>query len=437
MRKYNTCLWNHTFAALLGGLLLASAAGAGAADNGPQFAGFSAKVSGDIYGQPRVIEDMDGDGKQDLIFGATDGKVHVYSSTGKEIIRPPNWPKQTGAPILSDVSVADLDGDGSSEVIVSSLNGKVYCMDRRGVQKWEVNTRGTIRLSSPEVADIDGTGNMSVFIGSKAGTVSRIDKDGRLIWEVPMSTSVSSRVVAADINGDGTKELVAKDDNGKVTILNMRGSVESGWPQSTVPNLTWPFEVGAGDVNGDGIKEIFTTTPEKKFLLWNRDGSLRTQFGLSDASHSAPRLADLNGDGHDEFVIGQADGVVMVCDREGKPLPGWPFKTRHSVYHTPQVIDVDGDGRLDVVFTAWNPEGVGKQAGYVMALSRDGNPLPGYPKYIGKSIAPLTFADLDDDGYLEMIAAGGINYTDDQLHVLPTGARVQIRLAILGSEVSF
>ena len=102
-----------------------------------------------------------------------------------------------------------------------------------------------------------------------------------------------------------------------------------------------------------------------------------------------------------------------------------------------QVGDIDGDGQLDVVFTAWNPEGVGTQAGYVMALSRDGKPLHGYPKYIGKSIAPLTFADLDGDGYLEMIAAGGINYTDDQLHVFPTGAHVQIRLAILGSEVSF
>lgn len=408
-----------------------------AGDDGPQFRGFSAKVSGDIYGQTRVIEDMDNDGKRDLIFGATDGKIHLFSSTGKEIIRPPNWPKQTGAPILSDVSVADLDRDGDSEIIASSLNGKVYCMNRQGVQKWVVDTRGTIRLSSPEVADVDGTGEMAVFIGSKAGTVSRIDKDGRVVWEVPLSTSVSSRVTAADIDGNGVKEIVAKDDNGKVTVLNIRGTPEHGWPQATVPNLTWPFEAGAGDTNGDGIKEIFTTTPEKKFIIWDRNGNVKTQFALSDASHSAPRLADLNGDGRDEFVIGQADGVVMVCDREGKPLTGWPFKTKHSIYHTPQIIDLDGDGRLDVVFTAWNPEGIGKQAGYVMALNRDGNPLPGYPKYIGKSIAPLTFADLDGDGYLEMIAAGGINYTDDQLHVFPTNARVQIRMAVLGSEVSF
>jgi len=424
-------------AVIWGCLLLCCAAGAYAEDNGPQFAGFSAKVSGDIYGQPKVIEDMDGDGKRDLIFGATDGKVHLYSAAGKEIIRPPNWPKQTGAPILSDVSVADLDRDGDSEVIVSSLNGKVYCVDRKGVQKWVVDTRGTIRLSSPEVADVDGTGEIAIFIGSKAGTVSRIDKDGRVVWEVPMSTSVSSRVTAADINGDGCKEIVSKDDNGKVTVLNLRGTVEHGWPQSTVPNLTWPFEVGAGDTNGDGIKEIFTSTPEKKFIIWNNKGAVKNQFALSDASHSAPRLADLTGDGRDEFIIGQADGVVMVCDREGKPLPGWPFKTKHSIYHTPQVIDIDGDGRLDVVFTAWNPEGVGKQAGYVMALDRGGSPLSGYPKYIGKSIAPLTFADLDGDNYLEMIAAGGINYTDDQLHVFPTSSRVQIRMAILGSEVTF
>ena len=34
---------------------------------------FSQKVNGDIYGQIKVIDDVDGDGDKDLIFGATDG----------------------------------------------------------------------------------------------------------------------------------------------------------------------------------------------------------------------------------------------------------------------------------------------------------------------------------------------------------------------------
>ncbi|GAB4278103.1 MAG: hypothetical protein Kow0029_21220 [Candidatus Rifleibacteriota bacterium] len=399
--------------------------------------GFEAQVHGDIYGQPKVIDDFDGDGKKDIIFGATDGKVHIFSSTGKEIFRPPYWPKQTGGPILSDVQLADLDNDGKTEVIVASQDGKVYCLNSLGREKWTLDTRGKILVSAPEISDVDGSGVQNIFIGSKAGTVSRIDPSGHLVWEVKMNSSVSAAVVSADLDGDGIKEVVCKDDSGKVSVLKITGATARGWPQETAPNLTWPFNVDANDVDGDGVKEIFTTTPDKKFILWDMNGKKLSEFPLSDGAHTAPRLADLNGDGKDEFIIGQADGTISVCDKNGTPLPGWPFKTGHAIYHAPRIIDIDGNGTLDLVFTAWNPKGVGKNAGYIMALSRNGTPLAGYPKYIGKTVAPLTFADLDNDGYLEMIAAGGINYTGKQLHVFPTRARNKLKIAILGQQINF
>ncbi len=398
---------------------------------------FSAQVHGDIYGQPKVIEDFDGDGKKDIVFGATDGKIHIFSSKGTEIFRPPYWPKQTGGPILADVQIADLENDGKPEIIAGSQDGKVYCLNTLGKEKWVINTRGKILVSPPEIADVNGDGNQDVFIGSKAGSVSRIDKDGQLVWEIKMVTSVSAKVVARDMDGDGIKEVLCKDDSGKVSILRDSGTMINGWPQATSPNKTWPFNVDANDIDGDGVKEIFTTTPDKKFMLWNLDGSVKSSFALSDGAHTAPQLADLNGDGKDEFIIGQADGTVMVCNKNGTSLKGWPFRTGHSIYHAPRIIDYDGDGNLDLIFTAWNPEGTGKKAGYVMALSKNGTPLRGFPKYIGKTVAPLTFADLDGDGFLEMIAAGGINYTDKQLHVFTTRSRLQIKIAVLDQEITF
>ncbi|MFZ2957299.1 MAG: FG-GAP-like repeat-containing protein [Candidatus Ozemobacteraceae bacterium] len=409
----------------------------GQGNDGPTYAGFASKVTGDIYGQVKVFDDIDGDGKKDLVFGATDGQVHVYSSgTGKEIMSG-LWPKHTGGPILSEVAVADLDNDGRKEVVVGSYDGKVYGLNSWGKELWAVNTRGTISQSSPEVADVEGNGNLNVFIGSKSGNVFRIDGGGRLIWEIPMTSKVSARVVTADIDGDGKKEVICKEDGGKVSVLNLSGTPYKGWPQNTVSNEEWPFEVSTADLTGDGVKEIFTTTPDKQMIIWNSIGELQKKFPLSDGAHSAPRVADLDGDGKVEFIIAQADGVISVVDKEGKSLPGFPYRTGHSIYSSPQIIDIDGDGRLDIAFTAWNPEGTGKQAGYIMAIGRDGKALSGFPKYIGKSIAALTFADLDGDGYLEMIAAGGINYTDNQLQVFPTRAHVQIKMALLGTEVSF
>ncbi|MBF0499984.1 MAG: VCBS repeat-containing protein [Candidatus Riflebacteria bacterium] len=405
--------------------------------DGPTFPEVSGKVTGDIYGQIQVFDDIDGDGKKDLVFGATDGQVHVFSSaTGKEIMSG-LWPKHTGGPILSSVTVADLQGDGHKDVIVGSYDGKVYGLNTWGKELWTVDTHGTISQSSPEVADVEGDGVLNIFVGSKSGSVFRIDNNGRMVWAVPMTTKVSAGVVTADIDGDGKKEIICKDDSGKVTVLNLSGTPRNGWPQTTTENQEWPFEVGTADLGGDGPKEIFTTTPNKQLVTWNNAGQLISRFPLTDGAHGAPRVADLMGDGKLEYVIAQADGSVSVLDRNGKSLPGFPFKTGHSIYSSPQIIDIDGDGRLDIVFTAWNPEGSGKESGYIMAVGRDGRQLPGFPKYIGKCIAPLTFADLDGDGCLEMIAAGGINYTDSQLHIFPTKAHVQIKMALLGTEVSF
>ena len=131
--------------------LLFSASDAASAQG---FPGFEAQVHGDVYGQPKIIEDFDGDGKKDIIFGATDGKVHLFSSTGREIFRPPYWPKQTGGPILAEVQLADLDNDGGSDIVVASKDCKVYCLNALGREKWVLDTRGKILVSAPEIADV-------------------------------------------------------------------------------------------------------------------------------------------------------------------------------------------------------------------------------------------------------------------------------------------
>lgn len=408
----------------------------GQMSEGPRFKGFSSKVTGDIYGQVKVFEDVDGDGKADLIFGATDGQIHIFSSNGNEIIRPPNWPKKTNAPIISEVTVADVDNDGKLDILATTMNGKLYCLNRDGKEKWSVQLKGKIKLTPPEVSKVSNEGEYNIFVGTgvagtKSGLIYRIDKSGNIIWEISTTSTISGKVIASDLDGNGEKEILTKDDSGKVYVLGLNGIMKKGWPVSTAPNLSWPFDVGTGDLDGDGIQEVFTTTPDKKLIVWNKNGEVRSEVKLTDGSHTAPKLADLNGDGKDEFIIAQADGVIMVCDEKGNPLHGWPYKTKHCLYHTPIVIDINGDGSLDLVFTAWNPEGVGKEAGYVMALAKDGTIIPGFPKYTGKTIAPPTFADLDGDGYLEMIVAGGINYTDNQLHVFPTHAKIAIKLAVL------
>ena len=106
--------------------------------------GISAKINGDVYAQPRVIGDIDGDGNKEIIFGATDGKIHIFSANGKEIFRPPYWPKQVDSPILSGVEVSDLSGNNDDlSIVTASMNGTVYCLDASGKTRWTYKTGGS------------------------------------------------------------------------------------------------------------------------------------------------------------------------------------------------------------------------------------------------------------------------------------------------------
>ena len=395
---------------------------------------FAAKVNGDIYGQVRVINDVDGDGKKDLIFGATDGKVHIYSASGKEIFRPPYWPKQVNGPITAGIEVSDVDGKGNINVFVSTMEGTVYCLNSKGKELWQYNTNGKILISPPVIT------NDSIIVNSGSGQVVALNSDGTPQAVFNMDHPVQAQPVAIDTNGNGEKEIIVKDNTGKIVVFDREGSKLSEWMSTqTLTNVEWPFNIDASDINGDGVPEIFTTDPSNSsgiFQMWDSEGNLKSSFNLTEASHGAPRVADIDGDGIDDFIIAQCDGKIIVCDKNGKPKKGWPFECGYSIYSAPTIIDLDGDGNPEIVFTANNGSYTGDQAGVIIALDNKGKMKEDFPKYIGKTVAPLTFADLDDDGSLEIIAAGGIGYTGPQLRVFRTKTKRKFKIVTIRQQTT-
>ena len=400
---------------------------------------FSEKVNGDIYGQVKVIDDVDGDGAKDLIFGASDGKIHIYSSGGKEIYRPPYWPKQVSSPITAGIEVSDLDGNGHTNILVSTMGGTIYCLNAKGKELWKYDTGGDNFVATPLIADTDKSGKQDIIMTSGSGRVVVIGSDGYLKQDMQFANPVRANPVVADLNGDGHKSIIVKDNTGKISIFENGEAVSKEWDSSHYSDGIWPFNFDVRDTNGDGVPEIFTTDPTNSggiFKMWDPEGKLLSSFELSDASHGAPRVADIDGDGVDDFIIAESDGTVLVCDKDGKAKKGWPFRTSYSIYSAPTIIDLDGDGEMEIVFTANDGMAKDIKAGCVIALNKDGEMLKDYPKYIGKTMAPLTFADLDGNGSLEIIAAGGIGYSGPQLHVIKTEAKQKFKIVTVRQQTT-
>jgi hypothetical protein len=80
------------------------------------------------------------------------------------------------------------------------------------------------------------------------------------------------------------------------------------------------------------------------------------RFGEIDAGRrSFPAFADIDGDGDDDLLLGREEGNVLLYRREGVGADAEPVFVLDSSftlplpnYSTPSVVDIDGDGDLDV-----------------------------------------------------------------------------------------
>ena len=60
--------------------------------------------------------------------------------------------------------------------------------------------------------------------------------------------------------------------------------------------------------------------------------------------HSSPVIADVDGVGGNDIVVGGLDGRLYAWDAAGNPLRGWPAQATAAVASSPAVGDLDGDG---------------------------------------------------------------------------------------------
>ena len=247
------------------------------------------------------------------------------------------------------------------------------------------------------------------------------DPDLRPGFPLLLNGSGDSSPALADLDGDGTLEIVLATAAGAVHAFTASGAELPGWPVTTdldsLHTGSAAFTSGAvrsavhesvlssaavGDLDRDGTFEVVAASTQGKLYVFSASGTLRPGFPVAtnpafsdpairnEANRldpgflATPALADLDRDGTLEIIIGSLDRHLYVWRHDGTMQPGFPIL---MVDRT--VTSVNGTtGQV-----TWNLVG-GQPTG-----SRG-----------TKIVASPAVGDIDGDGFLEIVQGTNEEY---------------------------
>jgi hypothetical protein len=327
-----------------------------------------------------VAEDVNGDGKIDLVAMTPYNGVFVFLGNGDGTFQAPiayTTVCTNSIGSCQSLAVGDLNGDGKPDLAFQSndtTGGGISILLNTGsgafgtAVYYPVAISGVYAGAGIAIGDVNGDKKPDIVVGSGGGATAIVYlnqgggtfKVSGTVGSVPLYAT--NNVVLADINNDKKLDIVVPDPFGDVYTFygTGKGTFTAGpvYPLQSCNDCS-NFLVAVGDFNGDGTLGVLDTDGfyTNTVSLGRGDGTFQTAqsfpFAL-EGQYQNIAVADFNGDGiPDVAAQGLTSGSIAVV-----------LGAQHGTLTTKQLItsvctntftygiaagDVNGDGKADLV----------------------------------------------------------------------------------------
>lgn len=305
---------------------------------------------------------------------------------------------------------ADIDGNGLDELYVVTADGMLrgYNVNSPGGAVERFNARPILGSEADSVsnlyatlgcADVNGDGRLEgylAYVRADSLFLQRFSDDGFRLFRIghPLPEGVTEREIDRvwlsfgdlDRAGGGGLEVVVTTESGLVTVLDDVLEPMPGWPV-VLKEKPISGPAALGELDGDGLLEIAVSCGLRTVHAFNYNGIEMAgwpkhvdlvDYPLPAQAPSTPSIADADGDGRQDVIVGFTDFTIHAISSDGDDAEGFPIPAGAATAGSPAVLDANGDGRLDMFLQS----GDGKVMAHVLAGSASST-NPQWPMFAG------------------------------------------------------
>ncbi|MDD3536486.1 MAG: S8 family serine peptidase [Candidatus Cloacimonetes bacterium] len=311
-----------------------------------QVSNFPISIPANVVGSI-AMSNLQGNNTFGFAASLANNQIAAFNSAGDQL-----WSVPAGGNLRNGPVIATLTAANSPKVIALTQNGSLVVLNADGtyMNNFPASLSGSF-LGPPAVADLNGDGNLEIIACSLSGALHAINPlTGQNIAGFPVTINGGSQnaITIANIDGDTHPEiLVATSTTGYLYAINHDGSILF---QKTIGQQIKSSPVVA-DVDNDGTKEIIIIAANGNLHILGANGADKpgSPIAIGQSVECTPVVARFDNSNLAGIIFGDSNGYLHSVRMDGTESPNFPISLGGNLKVSAALADIDRDGDLDIV----------------------------------------------------------------------------------------